>query len=280
MSGQGSVARRDTVPDSAVWGASTADLAPAEPDSRRPCRPWDALPLWQEIRTFTELGALTSHPVWTDPPLDAAGLPVVIVGGLGIDARMLSPLRTWLERVNCRPIIAPTRYGVGCGEATAQCVQTTVRRYADRMGEPVVVVAYSRGGQFSRVSTVRDPEPVRALITLGSPLRDIFAIHPILKAKASVLGIAGTLGFPGLMRVGCLWGACCRPLRADLRAPFPATVPFVSIYSRQDTLVDWRSCLDPAAFHRHVSTSHLGMIASPQAFTAIAEELSALVPSA
>ncbi|WP_067420480.1 alpha/beta fold hydrolase [Carbonactinospora thermoautotrophica] len=274
MSARGSVARsRDTA---CVDVMPTTALAPAGPNNRKP---WDSLPLWQEIRTFTELGTLTSHPVWTDPPLDAAGLPVVLVGGLSVGPRMLNPLRTWLERANCRPIIAPTRYGVGCGEATAQCVQTTIRRYADRVGEPVVVIGYSRGGQFSRASTVRDPEPVRALITLASPLRSIFAVHPILKAKASALGMAGTLGVPGLMRFSCLWGACCRSLRQDLRAPFPAEVPFVSIYSEQDTMVDWRSCLDTEARHRHICASHLGMIASPQAFLAIAEELSAFVPS-
>jgi hypothetical protein len=50
-------------------------------------------------------------------------------------------------------------------------------------------------------------------------------------------------------------------------------VPFVSIYSRDDRIVDWRSHLDPDARHREVRTTHGGLLCSTAALTTVAEEL-------
>ncbi len=139
------------------------------------------------------------------------------------------------------------------------------------------MIAYSRGGQFARAAAVREPDAIRALITLGSPLSDLTGIHPLLRLQVYALGAAGTLGMPGLLRASCLWGACCRPLRADIAGPFPERVPFLSIYSRTDEMVSWRSSRDPAARHHEVTTSHGGLVADPAVFTAIAAELRAVL---
>ena len=44
--------------------------------------------------------------------------------------------------------------------------------------------------------------------------------------------------------MSCLRGRCCEPFRADLMHDFPPDVRYVSVYSRSDGIVDWRSCLD------------------------------------
>jgi hypothetical protein len=51
----------------------------------------------------------------------------------------------------------------------------------------------------------------------------------------------------------------------------------VSIYSRDDRVVDWRSCADPGARHREISTTHAGLVSSTAALTAVAEELHRVV---
>lgn len=78
------------------------------------------------------------------------------------------------------------------------------------------------------------------------------------------------------MRAGCLWGACCKRLREELSGPFPADVPFVSVFSRSDSVVDWRASLDLAARHVEVACTHAGLISEPEALAVIGEELHVL----
>jgi hypothetical protein len=101
----------------------------------------------------------------------------------------------------------------------------------------------------------------------------MLGVHPLVLAELWAIGLIGALGVPGLMRPSCRYGTCCRRLREDLIAPFPTQVPFVSIYSRDDRIVDWRSCLDPDARHREVRTTHGGLLCSTAALTVVAEEL-------
>lgn len=236
------------------------------------------LPLNRELAMLAHWRALRTHPVWHNPPLHAGGQPVLVVGGMGSSAIVLAPLQYWLHRVGARPVLAPIGFGVGCGERIAHTVERTLVRLTEAAGEPAVVLAHSRGGQFARAVAVRRPELTRGLITLGSPLNRLLAVHPIVKAHVVVLGLAGTVGVPWLMRAGCLWGGCCRQLRADLAAPFPARVPFVSIYSQSDRIVDWRSSLDPGARHVEVDSSHTGLITDPEVFAVLSQELRALQP--
>lgn len=231
------------------------------------------LPLNREITMLANRKQLTAHSVWTHPPVDTGGLPVLVIGGLGSSPVVLASLYDWLHRLNARPALAPIRLGVGCGERAVRLVNGSLDRLCDAAGEPVLLIAHSRGGQFARSVAVRRPESVRGLITLGSPLNRMLAVHPMVKAQVAMLGFAGTLGVPGLMRMGCMWGNCCRQLRDDLVAPFPAQVPFVSMYSRADTVVDWRASLDPAARNVEVRTTHSGLIADPEVFVILAEYL-------
>ena len=53
----------------------------------------------------------------------------------------------------------------------------------------------------------------------------------------------------------------------------PEEVGYVSVYSKRDGVVDWHSCLDPAADHVEIRASHCGMAVSRGAFGAVAEAL-------
>jgi triacylglycerol lipase len=262
--------RRDAVPAVAPTGG---------PGARWVSRLASALspPLLAEVRSLAARETGTTDLLAAEPPLDARGLPVLLVGGMASTPALLQPLHDWLVHLGARPTVPPIRYGVDCGERTAERLVDARERTAGATGERCLVLAHSRGGQFARAAAVRRPELVRGLVTLGSPLNRMLGVHPLLKAEVAVLGVAGSLGVPGLLRAGCLWGECCRALRRDLAAPFPAEVPFVSIFSRLDHLVDWRSCLDPAARHREVRATHSGLLSSPAAYAVLAEELAQMV---
>jgi pimeloyl-ACP methyl ester carboxylesterase len=230
-------------------------------------------PLWHEAKDLVQGQKQRRYIMRHDPPMEAHDLPVLLVGGITSTERTFAPLRDWLHRINCRCLVAPVRYGVGCGAQSARYVERALERLTEATGQTAVVIAHSRGGQFARAVAVRRPELHRGLITLGSPLRRLLAVHPLLLAEVALFGLAGSLGIPGLMKAGCLWGECCAHFRTDLRRPFPSGIPFLNVYSPHDQVVDWRSTLDPAARHRSVSTTHAGLLWSPESLSVITEEI-------
>ncbi|MGH3821821.1 MAG: esterase/lipase family protein [Pseudonocardiaceae bacterium] len=234
--------------------------------------PWH-LPFYRQVRVPANDQSLHAHSIWQDPPVQLAGLPVLVVGGLATSPHILSSLQDWLHRIGCRTLLAPTGYGVDCGQRAAIAVERALARHTDATGEQAVIIAHSRGGQFARPVAVRRPELVRGLITLGSPLTRLLGARSLVLLKVLGLGVVGSLGVPGLFRASCLWGECCRPLREDLMGPFPDNVPFLSVFSRQDEVVPWESSLDPAARHQEICTTHRGLITSPAAFQLLAQEL-------
>jgi triacylglycerol lipase len=235
------------------------------------------LPIARELQTVATWDAVRKHRVWMEPPLDARGLPVLLIGGLAASAAQLGTLAEWLTRLNCRVQIASIGNGLDCGESTLTQVIPQLSALAERSGRACMVVGHSRGGQIARALAVRHPELVQCLIAMGSPLNRLLGVHPLLKVEVAMLGLAGSLGLPGLLRPSCLWGMCCRRLRSDVSAPFPVDVPFLSVFSKRDRMVDWRSTLDPAARHRELTSTHGGLVCDPEAFQLLAVEIGELV---
>jgi len=120
---------------------------------------------------------------------------------------------------------------------------------------------------------VRYPQFVSGIISLGSPQLDPLDIHPFVRAQVYAVGALGSVGMPGLFRHSCRYGSCCKRFWEDLRAPLSKDVGYMSIYSRTDGVVRWRSCLDDGAEHCEVQTSHMGMAVSVQVYHAIAAKL-------
>jgi pimeloyl-ACP methyl ester carboxylesterase len=141
------------------------------------------------------------------------------------------------------------------------------------------VVGHSHGGTLGRSLAMRRPDLVAGVVALGSPLVDQLAVHPVARLPVRLVGGLGSLGTPGLFRRQCLDGECCSEVRDAALRPFPAGVGFVSVYSRSDGVVDWRSCLDPRAELVEISTSHVGMAVSAAAYRAIGRALGSFSPA-
>jgi hypothetical protein len=120
------------------------------------------------------------------------------------------------------------------------------------------------------VLAVRRPDVVDQIVTLGSPVLGHLDVKPWLRTTMSQVA---RLRVPHVFTTDCATGACCSRYRRDLEAPFPDGVGFTSVYSRRDGVVDWRACLDPAAEHVEVRTSHVGMAADVGTYRAIERAL-------
>lgn len=228
------------------------------------------------------LARLTSsrpHPSLADPPAAWRGSgPVVLVGGFCATDLMLGPMRRWLERLGYTVVTHTLGAGMGCAGRSARDLDDTMRRVADEHGEPVRVVAHSRGGQFARAAVraaARAGEPPAALVTLGTPLR-LYGANRVLLLQAAAVAALGSLGAPGLARIACLYGPCCAEFRDELREPVP--VPVTAVFSREDTAVPWRVSVDPSARNVEVPGSHLGLLVDPPALRVVADALAARRP--
>ena len=232
------------------------------------------IPLWRESRIPLEHAALMRDPVLRGEGVahgDEA--PVLLVPGFLAGDPSLRLMAHWLRRIGHRPARARMRVNVDCTARALDRLEAELEQLADAHGRQVSIVGQSRGGSMARVLAVRRPDLVERIVCLGSPITDQFAIHPLVRAQVTAVGLLGTLGVPGLFAYGCGHGACCATAREQVTAPFPDEVAFTSVYSRSDGIVDWRACLDPAAEQIEVRASHIGMAVNPHVFRAVATAL-------
>jgi pimeloyl-ACP methyl ester carboxylesterase len=230
--------------------------------------------LWHEAGAGLEFAALMWDPVFRGSGvLDGAGHPVMLLPGWLVGDGSLRTMAGWLARVGYRPRPARLGWNIDCASAAIERLGALVKEYAEDAGQPVALVGQSRGGLLARALAVRDPASVAGVVTLGSPLSDMLASHPLIRGAFRTVARLGDGGKPGRMTSACLDGECCARFRADLTEPFPASVSLVSVYSRYDGIIDWRACHDPAARLVEVRSSHTGMVANPGVYRAIADAL-------
>lgn len=234
------------------------------------------IPLWAEGRLLFEHAALLRSAVWRGQGVPhGAGAPVLLVPGFLAGDPSLGAMAAWLRRIGYRPCRAGMRANVDCTTRALDRLEGTLETLAQRFGRRMALVGQSRGGSMARVLAVRRPDLVERIVCLGSPVLDQLAVHPLVRAQVTALGLLGTAGVPGLFSRGCGSGACCELTREQALGRFPDDVGFVAVYSRSDGIVDWRACLDPAARLAEVRSSHVGMGVSAEVYRVVASALAA-----
>jgi pimeloyl-ACP methyl ester carboxylesterase len=232
-------------------------------------------PIWRESRIGLEAAALFRSRVFRGIDVeDAGGQPVMLIPGFLAGDDSLGLMTQWLRRTGHHTKSAGLRSNVGCSSAVVERLAERLECLAQTTGQRVAIIGQSRGGSIAKVIAVRHPDLVSGIVTLGSPQLDPFDVHPLVRVQVLAVGTLGTLGIPGLFRHGCKNGKCCESFWVDLAGPMPPGVGYLSVYSKSDGIVRWRSCLDPAAEHLEIDASHVGMAVAPRAYRAIAQALS------
>ncbi len=242
-------------------------------------RPPAVPPLWRESRMAFEWAALRRSDV-----LRGAGVPygdgrgVLLIPGFLAGDGSLGTMTQWLRSAGYRTKRAGIRANVACSELACTRLEERLERLATSTGRRVVIVGQSRGGVFAKALGARRPELVAGVVTLGSPVVSQLAVHPLVLAQVGMLATLGSGPLPGLLSWSCLRGDCCTPFRTALAGPFPPTVGYVALYSRSDGIVDWRSCMDPAADACvEVRASHCGMGLNAGVYRAVARALGGFI---
>ena len=231
-------------------------------------------PLWREARLGLEAASLLRSPVYRGEGIEDAGdQPVMLIPGFLAGDDSLSLMTRWLRRTGHHTRKAGMRWNVACAGVSIERVGERLEVLAETSGQRVAVIGQSRGGNFAKVLAVRYPEFVSGIVTLGSPQLDPLDVHPFVRAQVCAMGALGSLGVPGVFSHRCRTGSCCERFWEDLAGPTPDGVGYLSIYSRSDGIVNWRTCLDPCADQVEVRASHIGMAVSPAVYQAVADAL-------
>jgi pimeloyl-ACP methyl ester carboxylesterase len=251
-----------------------------------------------------ELRALQRSGILDEPPTGAGqGLAVLLIPGLLAPDRSLGLMARYLKRHGFAPRRAGIASNVDCSEREAKRLERRLERAYTETGSRVAIVGQSRGGVFGRALAVRRPDLVGAVIGLGSPLLDpLTNIHPLLHLQLELLARLGDRKVPRLASHACMDveildqlremagssrvsralvsrmtaaepGDCCTQFWADLRAPFPEDVSYLSVWSRIDGVVNPRATQDPAARLHEVRSSHCGMAWNRHVYRAVLDEL-------
>jgi triacylglycerol lipase len=237
----------------------------------------DRPPLWREARIGLEAAALLRDPIFRgDGMADGRGRPVLLIPGFLAGDGSLSMMAGWLKRTGYKPSRAGIVANVNCAGALLPRLEQRLERLVSEQGKRAAIVGQSRGGTLAKVLASRRPDLVTGVVALGFPQTDPLAVHPLVRLQVEAVGRLGSLGAPGLFKRSCIGGDCCSLFWEDLAKPMPRGVGLVSVYSRTDGIVDWRSCLDPHATQLvEINASHCGMAVSRSAWRAVADSLEA-----
>ena len=124
----------------------------------------------------------------------------------------------------------------------------------------VTLVGWSLGGVFAREMARHQPQLVRRVITLGSPING----HPDANNMVALFRLANR----------------GKPVKTDLdgfaRRIQPPPVPCTAIYTRSDGIVAWRASVEDAALNTEnveVRGSHMGLPFNSAVIRVIVERL-------
>jgi len=232
---------------------------------------WFGRPVFLEARGPFELRTLRRSPLWHGHGVpEGRRRPVLVIPGFMAGPTSADALVQILRRAGWSAEIAKVGRNSGPAYTGLQQASSDLFDLIDRYGRRVTVIGHSRGGQFARILGVRHPELVTDVIAVGAPLLTKYPRFAPVRIPIEMLEITWRRG-----TFGPVYPELEAAVDRDRFRPFPDDVGFTSIYSRNDGIVDWRACLDPAADLIEVSASHTGMISSIPGVRAVARVLDA-----
>ena len=233
------------------------------------------VPLWREMLVALDWVALHASPVYRGSGIPHGdGAPVVLIPGFLATDAYLTEMHRWLGRIGYRPYLSNIGHNAECPDILTQRLFRTMDRAFRETGRKMQLVGHSLGGIIARSAAGQRPSQVAQVITMGSPVSEIRA-HPTVLAMVSF--VRGRVQWRHRSRVEpqCYTGECNCEFVQSLRRGLPPAIRRVSIYTKTDGIVDWRSCLHgDANANIEVSSTHGGLAFNPQVFREIAFLLS------
>ncbi len=226
-------------------------------------RPGPLLFATEGVRSGAELGAFVAAA----GPLVARsargdGHDVLVLPGFTADDTSTRPLRWFLRQLGYRT--HRWRLGLNLGP-TDRVIDGLLARFeavTDGGRRPVSLVGWSLGGIYARELARVAPDPVRQVITLGSPFR---LADPEVSNASPLYDVLSTFHSNRIVT----------DTRADQFGE-PMPVPTTAIYTRGDGIVPWRATMEPDGPRSEsiaVRGSHCGLGHNPATLRILADRL-------
>ncbi|WP_159440806.1 alpha/beta fold hydrolase [Jatrophihabitans endophyticus] len=227
-----------------------------------------------ELRAYGRMVRMVGRGV-PQPPA-GLGTPTLLVPGFLSGDVSLTLLSRELRRRGHRTFRSDIGANVGCTEPMVRRLLDRLEVVAAAEGGPVTLVGHSRGGMVVALAARRRPDLVAGVVALSAPVTGSLSVAPHVRRQLELLFRLNRRGLTRVLGADCVTGDCALRVAAELTSPFPAAVPFTSVYSRDDAIIDWRTCLDPAAELVEVRSGHVGMATDPAVVRIVARQLAAI----
>jgi len=239
-------------------------------------------PLWREARWGLEWMELRLSPVYFGAGIPrGTSQPVLLIPGFLSGDWMMLEMHRWLRRIGYRSSLSRIVWNNDCPHVTAGQLIHRVNALAERTGQRINLIGHSLGGMLAKSIVQEIPEKIDRVITLGSPFRALVRAHPAVIGIWDSLKLAqGGLIGRNLM-ASCGTGHCTCGFVRDMNAPREVATPQFAIYSREDGVADWESCMesDPDC-NTEVRCTHIGMVIHAGVYQAVAARLAQTIERA
>src|SRR5574337_1210113 len=212
---------------------------------------------WLEVRAAGEFaGTLAAWPLLHLAPR-GDGHAVLVLPGLTAGDASTRLLRRYLSDLGYDVHGWGLGRNLGPRPGVREAMLDRLDRLHETSGRKVSLVGWSLGGAYARALSLRRPDAVRSVVTLGSPIAG--------DARAS--RVRRVYEWASGQRVDANAAPQFRPV---------ADVPATSIFSRSDGVVAWRASLQPEGpltENIEVVGSHLGLGVHAPMLYAVADRL-------
>lgn len=211
-------------------------------------------------RAITELGFSYSYSRVFKTQRSGDGHPVMVLPGFMSTQKSTTILRNHISQLGYDTY----DWGLGRNIGKLEYMELLIERLEaihQKTGQQVSLVGWSLGGVFARQLAKERPDLIRQVITLGSPFKNLTKPNNIEWVYTLISG-----------------GKKAKDINESLlqNLPLPAPVPTTAIYSKEDGIVHWKTCMEEEdALHQNIQVrgSHCGLGVNPSVLSIIEDRL-------
>ncbi len=188
------------------------------------------------------------------------GHPVILIPGFGATPFLMRHLKRALRDLGYSAEDWGQGRNIGMRPHIKNALVHLIQRLHDRHAGKVTLIGWSLGGVFAREMARANPQWIRRVITMGSPINGA----PDANNMMPLFRLANRGRLPKLDRTG---------FEKRIVAP---PVPCTAIYSKRDGIVAWEACLEEPADNTEnveVHGTHFGLVSNFEVLKVIAERL-------
>ncbi len=234
-------------------------------------------PEWHESLFGVEIALLLAAPVYYGSGVPRGnGSGVVLIPGFMHGDSYLLLMYSWLDRLGYRPFFSQIGLNASCPNLLiSEILGPVIKDAAAQTKGKIHLIGHSLGGVIARSIAARSRD-IASVITLGSPCRPANVQKRIFQTAELVRSYL-IAHETERVRPQCLTQECPCPFMTSLREPSPRKLPLTAIYTKNDGLIEWRSCrTGDSAIDVEVSGTHTGLAFNPAVYKVVAERLAAV----